>query len=66
MKELVREIEEDAVTANSTRSVVFDPVLTTCIEGGRNEIEQVISNFISNALILGLIFYSAKGYFFGL
>jgi PAS domain S-box-containing protein len=56
MKELVKEIEEETVPANTSHHIIFDPVLNTWVEGDRDKIGQVITNFISNALK-----YSAPG-----
>ena len=56
MKELIEEIEEETASANSTHKIIFDPVVTTWIDGDRDKIGQVVTNFISNALK-----YSAPG-----
>lgn len=50
MKDLVKEIEEETVPANTTHHIIFEPVLTTWVEGDRDKIGQVITNFISNAM----------------
>ena len=56
MKELVREVEEEVVPVNTSHHIIFHPVLTTWVNGDRDKIGQVITNFISNALK-----YSAPG-----
>ncbi|CAM3664573.1 PAS domain S-box protein [Mucilaginibacter galii] len=56
MKELVKEIEEETVPANTSHHIIFAPVITTWVIGDRDKIGQVITNFISNALK-----YSAPG-----
>lgn len=56
MKDLVREIEEETLAANTSHHIVFHPVETTWVMGDRDKIGQVITNFISNALK-----YSASG-----
>ncbi|MEO3407518.1 ATP-binding protein [Mucilaginibacter sp. CAU 1740] len=50
MKDLVREIEEETVAANSSHHIIFHPVQTTWVNGDRDKIGQVITNFLSNAL----------------
>lgn len=50
MKDLVKEIEEETIPANTTHHIIFEPVLTTWVEGDRDKIGQVITNFISNAM----------------
>ncbi|KLT66802.1 hypothetical protein AB669_06230 [Pedobacter sp. BMA] len=50
MKDLVKEIEEETIPANTTHHIIFEPVLTTWVEGDRDKIGQVITNLISNAL----------------
>lgn len=50
MKDLIKEIQEETVSANTTHNIIFDPVLTTWVNGDRDKIGQVITNLISNAL----------------
>jgi two-component system sensor histidine kinase VicK len=50
MKELVEEIEDEIVPTTTSHHIIFDPVLTTWVNGDRDKIGQVITNFISNAL----------------
>ncbi|MHA4894313.1 ATP-binding protein [Pedobacter sp. PWIIR3] len=56
MKELIKEIEEEILPVTNSHHIIFDPVLTTWVDGDRDKIGQVITNYISNALK-----YSAPG-----
>jgi PAS domain S-box-containing protein len=56
MKDLIREIEEETVPAHNSHHIIFEPVLTTWVNGDRDKLGQVITNLISNALK-----YSAAG-----
>jgi two-component system sensor histidine kinase VicK len=50
MKELVKGVEDEIVTSTLSHKVIFHPVLTTWVNGDRDKIGHVISNFISNSI----------------
>ncbi|QQL49378.1 ATP-binding protein [Mucilaginibacter ginkgonis] len=50
MKDLLADIEEETVPANNTHRITFHPVESTVVNGDKDKIGQVITNFISNAL----------------
>ena len=50
MKELVKDVEDEIIPTVTTHKIIFDPVLTTWVNGDRDKLGQVITNYISNAL----------------
>jgi PAS domain S-box-containing protein len=50
MAVLVKEVEESIVPETSTHHIVFAPVVETWVNVDKDKIEQVINNFISNAI----------------
>jgi two-component system sensor histidine kinase VicK len=47
---IVKEVEESLMLENTSRRIIFEPVEETWIYVDKDKIEQVINNFISNAL----------------
>lgn len=48
--DLIRSTEEECLTVMSSHKFVFEPSETVAVEADRNKIEQVLINFISNAV----------------
>jgi two-component system sensor histidine kinase VicK len=50
MAVVIKEVEESLMLENTSRRIIFDPVEETWVYVDKDKIEQVINNFISNAL----------------
>ena len=50
MANLVKEVQEEVILANSSHKFIFNPVLPTIVKADWDKIGHVIHNFISNAV----------------
>jgi two-component system sensor histidine kinase VicK len=50
MAGLIKEVEENLIPEASSHRLVFEPVVETWVNVDKDKIEQVINNFISNAI----------------